>query len=641
MEEYLIAAVLISVGVYVVFLRGGAEPQPAVAPTTDDKKGSESTKEDGKEEESKEEVEEDVDPSLWPKLRPMEVSIYFGSQTGTAEKFANTLKEECRKYMGLIANVIDMEDFDIEEFKQTDLNIMAMATHGEGEPTDNALRVHAMLKKAAKNGETDKVKGMDFAVFGLGDTEYENFCSMGKFFDEKLAQLGGERAYKLGMGDASNDLDQDFANWKQDLWPALIERYQATETDDKNGAAQVEQRTKSMTSDKRIGEKAVKQPLTIRQYGKAKDVKIDSIRELKQTQNYGSCLEIIYDLQGSELSYNTAANLAVFATNRDSDVDRALAGADGNLEVTDAKYPLPCTVREAFTKYIDLTGSVDKSLVKHLLPFVKDESEKNELQNLNLIDIKAECTNVLDILDRFKSIEMTVDDKLKVFAPMMPRYYTIASSAVALPNKVRIAISLTDYETKQGRKFKGLVSEYYQKLYTEHFEGDKTGEVTSRIFFKDSLFKLPESTETPLIMVGPGTGVVPFIAFAEEREHIRQSTPDAKFGVAELYFGCKNRNDDYIYRDEIAKFNSDGVLSKVHTAFSREQEDKFYVQDIIKNQTFDQIKDLIMNQNAYFYICGAMNMGKAVETMLSEMVGEDYFKNMKETNRFAKELWSG
>jgi len=105
----------------------------------------------------------------------IEINIYFGSQTGTAEKYSQILKEECRKYLGIICNVVDMEDFDVEEFKQTDLNILVVATHGEGEPTDNALRVHAWIKKSRKANEDELLKGVDYTVFGLGDTEYENF----------------------------------------------------------------------------------------------------------------------------------------------------------------------------------------------------------------------------------------------------------------------------------------------------------------------------------------------------------------------------------------------------------------------------------------------------------------------------------
>jgi len=291
---------------------------------------------------------------------------------------------------------------------------------------------------------------------------------------------------------------------------------------------------------------------------------------------------------------------------------------------------------------------LDRGLLKHLSSHAKDENEKQELLHLStpegkaeLDALKAEYTNVLDLLDKYKSIELNIEQKLSVLPKMTPRYYTIASSSLFNPTKVRIAISLSEFVSKNGRKFKGLASEYFDEIYKAHFVEKSSEIVTSRIFFKESLFKMPINTETPLIMVGPGTGVVPFIAFSEEREYLRSKDPNTKFGPAQLYFGCRNRNDDYIYKDEIAKFKADGVISEVYEAFSREQENKIYVQDILKNNTSEVVKDLILNQNAYFYICGAMQMGKAVETILTDILGEEHLQIMKENGRFAKELWSG
>lgn len=144
-------------------------------------------------------------------------------------------------------------------------------------------------------------------------------------------------------------------------------------------------------------------------------------------------------------------------------------------------------------------------------------------------------------------------------------------------------------------------------------------------------------------MIGPGTGVVPFIAFAEERVFLKSKNPDVKLGPATLYFGCRNRNADYIYKEEIAKFKEEGYFTEVYEAFSREEEQKYYVQDIIKDKKSDEIKDLILNKGAYVFMCGASAMGKSVETILHEIIDKEdpeYLHNMKENGRFAKELWS-
>jgi NADPH-ferrihemoprotein reductase len=193
----------------------------------------------------------------------------------------------------------------------------------------------------------------------------------------------------------------------------------------------------------------------------------------------------------------------------------------------------------------------------------QDEAEKQELLRLSLHEgkdeldaLKVELTSVLDLLDKYKSIKLTFEQKLHILPKMLPRYYTIASSSSISPTKVRIAISLSEYESPTGKPFKGLASEYFDRIFKNFKEEAK--EARARIFFRESLFKLPERLETPIIMVGPGTGVVPFIAFSEEREYIKSKNPEENFGVAHLYFGCKDRNEDYIYKDEIAKFKEAG-----------------------------------------------------------------------------------
>ena len=143
-------------------------------------------------------------------------------------------------------------------------------------------------------------------------------------------------------------------------------------------------------------------------------------------------------------------------------------------------------------------------------------------------------------------------------------------------------------------------------------------------------------------MIGPGTGVVPFIAFSEERRYLKNQNADVELGPSILYFGFKEREHDYIYKDEISEFKDQGLLTTIHSAFSREQENKVYVQDLLKINS-KETKELLMNQNAHVYICGAIDMGKSVESVLESIIGEngkDYLTEMKDNKRFAKELWA-
>ena len=495
---------------------------------------------------------------------------------------------------------------------------------------------------------------------------------MGKFFDKKLEELGATRVFDIFLGDTSQDLEREFAEWKSKLWPSLISHYTSI-----NKTNEVREKVapvkKSLYPLKIIeaGDKIIDnqiQPLCIRQYVHGKDIKIHSMRELRQTSKYGSCLEIIYSLKDDsspdseqKFKYETASNLAVFPENDESDINRickrlnldkefkfVFSNEERDKEVRKHPFPTPCTIGDALRKYSDLRGPLDRNTFKHLSEFAIDESEKSELIKLSSNDVKEDIelmknnfTNIMDILDNFPSINMTGDVFLQFVPKMMPRYYTIASSSKLSPNKVRIAISLTVHQNENGDYFMGLTSQYFNRIFKTYFNEESKESVTSRIFFKESLFKIPESSKTPLIMVGPGTGVVPFIAFSEEREYLKQQNSSKEFGEAHLYFGCKGQNDDYIYKNEIAKFKTDGFITHLNEAFSRDQKTKVYVQDLML-QNKDKLRDLILNHNAHIYMCGSMDMGKAVEKLLEETVIGDpaAWKALKDEKRYAKELWS-
>ena len=629
MEDYIIAAAFITFGIYFFFFRKSedeiiAEEDMIVDPNS--LKNAEEDELDVGVTKQYNIPKGDVSQLTVPDNFPQEVEIYFGSQTGTAEKFSRILEEEGND-LGIIAKVVDMEDFDKEEFINVELAILVVATHGEGDPTDNALRMHTWLKKAAKKKETELAKNVNFTVFALGDTEYEKYCASGKFFDQKLEIIGAKRVFEIGLGDSSTDLETDFSTWKAKLWPGLIEHWKSiAPAGSSNMKRKVSKKPKVkyplvMGEPQEENEDFPIQPLCIRQYVSGKDVKIESMRELKQTRKYGSCLEVIYDLEGTDLEYHTAANLAVFPENNQEDVDRIIKrfelekekefifkNAEGDNEKRKHPFPTPCTVGEALTKYCELRGPVDRKIFHDLSQYATEEEDKKELERLSQNDatedieaMKQEFTNIIDIMEEYKSIDMSCAVLLQLIPKMMPRYYTIASSARLSPTKVRMAISLSEITSKKGKKFKGITSEYIERIFKSGYEDGSKTNFTSRIFIKDSLFKYPEDPSTPIIMVGPGTGVVPFIAFAEERQILRNQNPDIKLGGASLYFGCRERSEDYIYRDEITQFKADNQNNHVYEAFSREHEDKVYVQDLLK-KNIEETKEYILNQNGHFYM---------------------------------------
>ena len=167
-----------------------------------------------------------------------------------------------------------------------------------------------------------------------------------------------------------------------------------------------------------------------------------------------------------------------------------------------------------------------------------------------------------------------------------------------------------------------MVSGYLEDIFKRQKAGDKTA-FTSQVFVKDSNFVMPQSHETPIVMVGPGTGLVPFMGFMQTREI---KVADEELGPAHLYFGCRQHDVDYIYRDEMARMKDKGVVSELNVAFSREPgAEKIYVQDLLAKHT-ELIKDLMLNKQGHFFVCGATSMGKAVETLLKDTLGAEGFQ---------------
>lgn len=255
---------------------------------------------------------------------------------------------------------------------------------------------------------------------------------------------------------------------------------------------------------------------------------------------------------------------------------------------------------------------------------------------------------LLDIHSVVPSLRLTVDFIFQKCDTIKPRYYTIASSSLAHPEDLTIAISLSRFEVTlpdTGAKFMrdGLVSGYLESIFKRHKASGGEGPIpeTTLCFVKDSNFVMPQSHDVPIIMVGPGTGVVPFIGFMQEREKARTDS-GAQLGAAHLYFGCRQHDSDFIYREEMHNMQDKAVISSLNMAFSRPAEAgavKTYVQDLLAKNA-DQIKQTLVDSNGQFFICGATTMGRAVEALLKDVLGEPVFKSLQTEKRYKVELWS-
>ena len=535
------------------------------------------------------------------------LSIYFGSQTGTAEGFARTLMEEGKGF-GFDAEMVDLEDFSEDDMKTgtsetKKLSIFLMATYGEGEPTDNANRFSAWLKgeEAASNGSIaieNDLENLNFAVFGLGNRQYEHFNRMGKTINKDLEKFGGNRVIEYGEGDDDGNLEEDFDNWKATMWPSLTEQFcdgmdtSAIEVGPKRVTLSFTCKEISSAQAKKEQAKPVYrhnqiQPSTKHFFNPhSAEATVLVNRELREINSstakklvkaakgsvagaleIGSTRHMEIDLKGTGIVYETADNLAVIPENSADSVNRLCSALCLNpdmifsVEPKDASkfkypFPFPCSLRDALTKYYDIHGLPRHSFVQSLLPYVQSEKQKQWLEELVAPDnhagfkqyINGNGRSSFDLLtSELDSCDIPLDDLLHLLPHMQPRYYTISSSSSVYPTQVHITVSVTSFALQGGRVFKGLTSAYLADL-SPHTE-------KVRVFVRPSSFRLPKKANAPIIMVGPGTGLAPMRALLQERDHL--FTTKGSKGTRpsnSLYFGCKYSDVDFIYQEELTKY---------------------------------------------------------------------------------------
>jgi len=314
-------------------------------------------------------------------------------------------------------------------------------------------------------------------------------------------------------------------------------------------------------------------------------------------------------------------------------------------------YPTPCSVRDVLTQYLDIQGPIKLSVLKHLVPYVTDTKQLEWLKHIisqpSIIKQIVEDTNtsLYELLtNELDSCKVPFVDFLHIIPFIQPRFYTISSSSSCYPDVVHITIGITSYKLKNGKIFTGLTSGYLQNLQPQSSK--------CRVFVRASSFRLPKSIQTPIIMIGPGTGLAPMRALLQEREYLKQINNDnINMGMNVLFFGCKNQSIDYIYRDELEGFEKNEILTHFYKAFSRDSSTKEYVQHLmIKSEVSSALLKLVDENGAYVYVCGATAMGADVMTAFQSIVQKGkninpmkavaYVKEMQEQGRYIQELWT-
>jgi len=332
------------------------------------------------------------------------------------------------------------------------------------------------------------------------------------------------------------------------------------------------------------------------------------------------------DLKGWGLNYEVGDSMTVWPTNDPVLVDeiiRALC-AKGDEEVPGAKGPT--TLREALLRDYRITQTTPKFLKAiteraSAAPLLTELLKPNRKQDL---DTYLWGMEVIDFLIEHPSVKFTPAEFVGLLAKLMPRLYSISSSLKAHPEQVHFTIDVVHYES-HGRMRKGVCSS---------FLGERAENAAVPVFPNASRFRLPEDGNTPIVMVGPGTGVAPFRAYLQERKAV-----GAK-GKNWLFFGSQRESCDYFYRDEFDALKRDGILTRIDCAFSRDQAQKVYVQNrMLENAT--EIWKWLDADGAHFFVCGdARRMAKDVDAALRTIVQEQGGKSVDDANEYLEKLKS-
>ncbi|GCE27502.1 NADPH--cytochrome P450 reductase [Dictyobacter alpinus] len=573
--------------------------------------------------------------------------VLFGSNMGTAEDLANRILEDGNDY-GFKTTIADLDDYTAK--LPTDGAVMIVSSSYNGTPPDNAAKFCNWLRSG--DLATDSLKDVKYMVFGCGNRDWSaTFQAIPRLIDGNLEKFGAQRIYQRGEGDAREDFDGQFESWYQPLWQSLFKEFgiEANLPEPNNiGNAYAVEVIPSMHS----------HPV-VDTFG-AKPATVLVNRELYSAEAGRSARHLEIELP-ADVNYQTGSHLGIIPHNAAAQVERVARHFNFSKDTyivlskidnkkTNLPVEIPVSVYHLLSDYVELQDVATRKQIKALADFTQCPPDKKKLQALSGDDeasvalykseILAKRKSIIDLLEEFPACELPFNAYLELLSMMRPRYYSISSSPLRDARHGSITIAVVDAPARSGHgQYKGVCSNYLSTLR----EGEQLN-----AFIQDtgSTFMLPENPATPMIMVGPGTGVAPFRGFLQERAELKAQGTEV--GSSLLFFGCRHPEQDFLYKDEFTTLEEQGI-TEVIAAFSRwEGHNKMYVQDQLLNHK-DRVWELIQ-AGAVMYVCGdASNMAPDVRqafiTIYQEKAGvsaqeaEHWLDEQASNGRYLVDVW--
>ncbi|MFE4894749.1 assimilatory sulfite reductase (NADPH) flavoprotein subunit [Peribacillus butanolivorans] len=539
-----------------------------------------------------------------------EVTILYGSQTGNAQGLAENAARKLEGN-GFQVTISSMSDFKVNNLKKVQNLLITVSTHGEGDPPDNTLSFHEFLhgRRAPSLGD------LRFSVLALGDSSYEFFCETGKQFDKRLEELGGTRLFP--RMDCDLDYDEPAAEWLEGVISSLSEEQGSTVSAVPATITPVSEHTYSRTN-----------PFKAEVM---ENINLNGRGSNKETHH------IELSLEGSGFTFEPGDTLGIYPQNDSILVDMLLKEINWDPEeiVKVNKQGDLRKLRESLISNFEITV-LTKSLLEQAAQLSGNEDLKALLSAGNEEKLKEyrEGRDLLDFVRDFGSWGESAQEFVSILRKIPARLYSIANSLSAYPDEVHLTVGAVRYDS-HGRERKGVCS----ILCAERLQ---PGDTLPVYIQHNQNFKQPKNPDTPIIMVGPGTGIAPFRSFIQEREEIEAN------GKTWLFFGDQHFVTDFLYQTEWQKWLKTSVLTKMDVAFSRDADEKVYVQ----HRMLEHSRELYewLQEGAAVYICGdEKNMAHDVHNTLIEIIekegqmshadAQDYLEEMQQNKRYQRDVY--
>ncbi|MEA2688333.1 MAG: cytochrome / NADPH-cytochrome reductase, partial [Candidatus Eremiobacteraeota bacterium] len=540
--------------------------------------------------------------------------VLFGSNLGTSEDAARRVASLAER-QGFSVRVGWLDDYTAK--LPTEGGVLIVCASYNGAPPDNAAGFYQWL---AAGLAPNALAGVRFAVFGCGNRNWAStYQAVPRFIDEHLAAAGADRLFERGEGDAQEDLDGQFRAWRIALWESVAKQlgvaFDAQAETDNKPRYQLE-----IVAGPQANPLAALHGANVMQVVENRELQRRggrSTRHIELALPYGA-------------SYRTGDHLGVVGENPPASVERAMRRfgfADDTYirlralspRTTTLPVDRPVSVQRLLAHYVELGHTATRKQIAVLAEHTRCPNTKPRLLALAADDanagtymdeVKRKRRSVLDLLEEHPACELPFEAFLDMLPAMTPRYYSISSSPLADPDRCSITVGVVREPAWSGRgTFEGVCSTYLHR----HVESQ-----TVDAFVKESRsgFRLPDDPATPIVMIGPGTGLAPFRGFLQEREALKRG--GATLGRALLFFGCRHPDQDYLYREELERYAAEGIV-ELHVAFSRlDAAKKTYVQHRIAENADDVWS--ILERNGVIYVCGdGSRMEPDVRATLAEL----------------------